>query len=108
MSMYFTVQNDQGGHPRWWLYSSNGQMVAHSGESFDSTYNAKRAAENFKANAKLWNYEVYADTGGSYRWRAKANNGQTVASSGESFYDRSNAQRAADNVKNNAGGASGP
>jgi uncharacterized protein YegP (UPF0339 family) len=104
----YTVQNDQGGHPRWWLYASNGKMVAHSGESFDSTSNAKRAAENFKANAKLWNYEVYADSGGNYRWRAKAANGAIVASSGESFDSKSNAQRAADNVKDNAGSASGP
>lgn len=106
--MNFTVGNDLGGYPRWWLYSSNGQVVAHSGESFDSTYNAKRAAENFKANASRWTYEVYADDGGSYRWRAKAGNGQIVASSGESFYDRSNAQRAANNVRDNAGSASGP
>jgi uncharacterized protein YegP (UPF0339 family) len=105
---YYTVQNDQGGHPRWWLHSSNHKMVAHSGEAFDSTYNATRAAEHFKANAGLWDYEVYADSGGSYRWRAKANNGATVASSGESFYDRANAQRAADSVKANAGSATGP
>jgi uncharacterized protein YegP (UPF0339 family) len=104
----YTVHNDQGGRPRWWLHASNGKMVAYSGEAFDSTWNAKRAAENFKASCSRWNYEVYADTGGSYRWRAKAGNGQTVASSGESFYDRSNAQRAADNVRANGGSASGP
>ena len=32
-------------------------------------------------------------------------NGQTVASSGESFASKSNAREAADNVKKNAGGA---
>ena len=69
---------------------------------------AKRAAEHFKVNATRWNYEVYADSGGNYRWRAKAGNGAIVASSGESFDSKSNAQRAADNVRDNGGSASGP
>lgn len=50
-------------------------------------------------------FEVYADTGGSYRWRLRASNGQLVASSGESFSSRANAERAAENVKANAGSA---
>jgi uncharacterized protein YegP (UPF0339 family) len=53
-------------------------------------------------------FEVYKDSGGNYRWRLTAANGQTVASSGESFASESNAKRAAENVKQNAGGASGP
>jgi uncharacterized protein YegP (UPF0339 family) len=40
----------------------------------------------------MWKFEVYADTGGHYRWRLKASNGQTVASSGESFASKSNAK----------------
>ena len=54
----------------------------------------------------MWKFEVYADTGGHYRWRLKASNGQTVASSGESFASKSNAKEAAENVKEHAGGAS--
>lgn len=53
----------------------------------------------------MWKFEIYADTGNRYRWRLKASNGQTVASSGESFDSRSNAKRAAENVKANAGSA---
>lgn len=106
--MRYYVGNDKGGRPRWWLYGGNDQIVATSGEAFDSLSNAKRAAENFKAGARAWNYEVYADAGGSYRWRAKSGNGAKVASSGESFASKSNAQRAADNVRDNAGGATGP
>lgn len=104
----FDVYADSGGKWRWRLIAGNGRRVAASGESFYDRSGAKRAAENFKGNARRWNYEVYADSGGSYRWRAKATNGQTVASSGESFDSRSNAQRAADNVRDNAGGAAGP
>jgi len=52
-----------------------------------------------------WKFEVYADSGGKYRWRLKASNGQTVASSGESFDSKSNAKESAANVKANAGSA---
>ena len=51
-------------------------------------------------------FEIYADAGGSYRWRLVSSNGQTVASSGESFASKANAIRAAENVRDNAGKAS--
>ena len=50
-------------------------------------------------------FEIYADASGSYRWRLVASNGQTVASSGESFASKASARRAAENVKENAGTA---
>jgi uncharacterized protein YegP (UPF0339 family) len=50
-------------------------------------------------------FEIYADASGSYRWRLVASNGQTVASSGESFASKANARRAAESVKANAGKA---
>jgi uncharacterized protein len=53
----------------------------------------------------MWKFQIYADSAGKYRWRLKAANGQVVASSGESFDSRSNARRAAENVKANVGGA---
>jgi uncharacterized protein YegP (UPF0339 family) len=36
-------------------------------------------------------FEVYAGSGGKCRWRLLADNGQNVASSGESFASKSNA-----------------
>ena len=50
-------------------------------------------------------FEVYADSAGKFRWRLKANNGEKIASSGESFNSRSNARRAAETVKSTAGSA---
>lgn len=44
-------------------------------------------------------FEIYADTSGKYRWRLRDGNSEKVASSGESFDSRSNAKRAAENVK---------
>jgi uncharacterized protein YegP (UPF0339 family) len=50
-------------------------------------------------------FEIYADAGGSYRRRLVASNGQTIATSGESFSSKANATRAAENVRDNAGAA---
>lgn len=82
--MYFSVGNDQGGQPSWWLYAANNKMVAWAGETFDSTSNAERAARSFKAGAATARYDVYKDAGGHWRWRAWRSSDK-VASSGESF-----------------------
>jgi uncharacterized protein YegP (UPF0339 family) len=97
-----------GGSYRWRLKADNGRNVASSGESFDSKSNATGAAQGFKMNAASATYEVYADTSGNYRWRAKAANGAKIASSGEAFASKQNAVDAAQNVKDNAGKADGP
>lgn len=105
--MYFTVTNTQGGEPSWWLYSNNNRMVAWAGETFASAANASRAAQAFKLGAASARYEVYQDTGNAWRWRAWRSSDK-VASSGESFDDKNNAERAAVNVRDNGGSASGP
>jgi uncharacterized protein len=74
---------------------------------FPSLSNAKRAAESFKAGAGTARFEVYLDKGTEYRWRAWRSSDK-VAASGESFYNESNAERAAKNVQTHAGGATGP
>jgi hypothetical protein len=50
-------------------------------------------------------FEIYADTGGGFRWRLVSSNGQTIASSGQSFASKANAVRAAENIRDNAAGA---
>jgi uncharacterized protein len=47
-------------------------------------------------------FEIYSDAAGKYRWRLKDGNSVIVASSGESFDSKSNATRAAQNVKDTA------
>ncbi|MGY3553399.1 YegP family protein [Williamsia sp. R60] len=104
--MYFSVGTTKAGEPSWWLYGNNHEKVAWAGETFASSYNADRAAKAFKAGARTATYDVYADAGGHWRWRA-IRGGNKVASSGESFASRSNAERAANNVRDNAGSATG-
>jgi len=105
--MYFVVGNTKGGDPSWWLYGGNNEMVAWAGEIFPTTTNAKRAAESFRVGAATARYEVYQDLGDKWRWRAWRSSDK-VAASGESFYSKYDAERAAANVRDNGGGATGP
>jgi|tagenome__1003787_1003787.scaffolds.fasta_scaffold20668508_2 uncharacterized protein YegP (UPF0339 family) len=98
----------QAAKTRWRTEATNGQTVSSSGDAFSSHGQADRAGNAFEQGAAKANFEVYADRGGTFRWRATARNGHTVASSGESFANRSNAKRAAENVQAKARGASAP
>jgi uncharacterized protein len=51
------------------------------------------------ANAK---FVIYKDKSEKYRWRLVSSNGQTTASSGESFGSHGDAKRAAEHVKEHA------
>lgn len=105
--MKFEVLNDTAGKPYWHLKSSNGEIVAWSGQRFSSHSAAHQAAQAFKVGAKTARYEPYLDDGGKWRWRAWRSSDK-VAASGESFYGKYEAERAAANVRDNAGSATGP
>lgn len=44
-------------------------------------------------------FEVWKDKKGEYRWRLKAKNGQTIASSGEGYKDKRNCMSGIEAVK---------
>lgn len=48
---------------------------------------------------RMAKFDVFKDLRGKWRWRLIASNGKKIATSGESFDSRSNAIRAARNVK---------
>jgi uncharacterized protein YegP (UPF0339 family) len=50
-------------------------------------------------------FGVDADSGVKYRWRLVSSNGQTTATSGESFSSKSSAKKAAEGVKASAADA---
>ncbi|HEV7719857.1 MAG TPA: DUF1508 domain-containing protein [Iamia sp.] len=47
-------------------------------------------------------FEIYKDSAGEHRWRLRDGNNQITATSGEAFASKSNAERAAENVKGDA------
>ncbi len=107
MAMKFLASNNTNGNPSWWLYGGNGELVAWAGETFDSLSNATRAAEAFKIGAASARYDIYQDTSGEWRWRAWRSSDK-VASGSEPFASKYNAERAAENVRDNARYATGP
>lgn len=104
--MQFEVYADTGGQYRWRLLSGSNKVAA-SGESFASRSNAERAANGFKAGAKTAKYTV-TGSGSSWYWNAKAANGEKIATGGESFVSEAGARRSYENVRDNAGSATGP
>lgn len=42
---------------------------------------------------------IYEDSGGEWRWRLRAGNGETVADSAEGYDSRYNAERAVHNLR---------
>jgi uncharacterized protein YegP (UPF0339 family) len=60
---------------------------------------ASDAKDDAKEVARAPKIQVYPGKSGRYRWRLKAANGKTVASSGESFASKSDALAAAESVK---------
>lgn len=65
MPAQFEVYEDKGGKYRWRLKAANGQIVASSGESFDSKSNARQAAEAVKESAASaeWSDHDVSDPG---------------------------------------------
>lgn len=55
----------------------------------------------------MWNYELFKDTSGHWRWHLLSH-GRKVATSGEAFASRYDAERSMIAVRENAGGASLP
>ncbi|MGD9891494.1 MAG: HVO_2922 family protein [Dehalococcoidia bacterium] len=47
-------------------------------------------------------FEVYRDAKSEYRWRLKATNGQTIATSGEGYSSRQSCLNGIESVKSNA------
>jgi uncharacterized protein YegP (UPF0339 family) len=105
---FFEVYADSAGRQRWRLNAANGRVVATSADTYVSSSNAKAAAERLRANARSYEFTADADQAGSYRWRARAANGHTIATSAESFASRQNAERAARAARDLASSAAGP
>jgi uncharacterized protein YegP (UPF0339 family) len=47
-------------------------------------------------------FEIYRDAKSEYRWRLKASNGQTIATSGEGYSSRQSCLNGIESVKSNA------
>jgi uncharacterized protein YegP (UPF0339 family) len=102
-SLTFEIYKDRSNEHRWRLKSSNGQVIAASGQGYKDKRDCKNAIERIKKDAatKL-KFETYEDNRGQSRWRLLATNGQNIASSGQGYKDKRDCEHAIDVIKKGA------
>lgn len=106
----FDVYEDNAGEYRWRLRGGNQQIIADSGEGYDSRDGAEEAVarvQKYSPEADVLDigrasFEIYEDSGGEHRWRLRHRNGNILMDSGEGYTDRSGARDGIESVKRNA------
>jgi uncharacterized protein YegP (UPF0339 family)/uncharacterized membrane protein len=95
----FEVYQDAAGGWRWRLVHRNGNILADSGEGYTRRNDANRAVDRIRDRLDDYEFEVYEDKGGDYRWRLQASNDEIVADSGEGYTERSEAESAVERIQ---------
>jgi uncharacterized protein YegP (UPF0339 family) len=93
--MTFEVYKGKNDQYRWRLKDGDA-TVATGGQGYKAKGDAKKGVASVQkaaANPKS-NFEVYEDDAKNQRWRLKASNGQTIASSSGSFKTKADAEKA--------------
>jgi uncharacterized protein YegP (UPF0339 family) len=101
-TLKFETYTDTKGESRWRLKSSNGQVIATSGQGYKDKRDCKNAIDRIKKDAKKLKFETYADAKGETRWRLKATNGQVIATSGQGYKDKRDSENAISVIKEGA------
>jgi uncharacterized protein YegP (UPF0339 family) len=97
----FEIYRDNAGEWRWRFVHKNGNILAAASEGYSRRRDAKRSIERIRdtvADADE-DFEIYEDNRGEYRWRLRAGNNEIVATSGEGYTERSEAQNAVERVQ---------
>jgi len=102
-ALAFAIYRDQKQEHRWRLKAPNGQVIATSGLVYKDKRDCKNAIDRIQKDAatKL-KFETYEDKAHEHRWRLKASNGQTIASSGQGYKDKRDCEHAIDVIKKGA------
>jgi uncharacterized protein YegP (UPF0339 family) len=101
-TLKFETYTDTKGEFRWRLKSSNGQVIATSGQGYKDKRDCKNAIERIKKDARTLKFETYADAKGESRWRLKSSNGQVIATSGQGYKDKRDSENAINVIKEGA------
>jgi uncharacterized protein YegP (UPF0339 family) len=102
-TLKFETYEDAKKEHRWRLKATNGQIIATSGQGYKDKRDCKNAIERIQKDAatKL-TFETYEDARQEHRWRLKATNGQTIATSGQGYKDKRDCENAIDVIKKGA------
>jgi uncharacterized protein YegP (UPF0339 family) len=100
----FEIYPDAKKEYRWRFKAGNGETLVTGGQGYKSKSSCQDAVEKIKANAATdkYQFEVYQDNAGKYRFRTIASNGQNVASSSQGYQSKADCQHAIDVLKKEA------
>ncbi len=104
-ALTFELYKDAGGDFRWRLKAGNGQVIATPGQAYKAKADAKAGVERIQKDAKDLTFELYDDAKKETRWRMKAKNGQVIATSGQGYKAKADAEKAVEEIKAGAAGA---
>ncbi|CCQ34568.1 hypothetical protein HLRTI_001603 [Halorhabdus tiamatea SARL4B] len=95
----FEIYEDAAGQYRWRLVHRNGNVLADGGQGYSRYHDARRAVDRLRENLDDYEFEVYEDAAGEFRWRLQSSNDRIVADSGEGYNDRDGAETAVERVE---------
>ena len=117
-SATFQVYRDAAEQWPWRLVHDNGNIIAEGGEGYTTKRRAVNGLESVKENAggasiegeverpgsgeSSATFEVYEDAAERWRWRLVHRNGNIVATGGQGYKSRANAEKGMRSVMRNA------
>lgn len=102
----FEIYSDKAEGFRWRLKAANGEILATSGQPYKAKADCKNGVERImKDAADKLKFESYEDSEKKFRWRLKATNGQTIASSSQGYKAKADCEKAINLIKKGAASA---
>ena len=98
----FEVYQDAAQEFRWRLKAGNGEVLATPGQGYKAKTDCQKGVERIKQEADKLAFEVYEDNSNEVRWRAKAANGQVVATSSQGYKTKADCEKAIDLIRKGA------
>jgi len=97
--MKFETFEDTKKEHRWRLKAANGMVVAVASEGYKAKADRDKAIALIKDGADKLTFEVFEDSAKEYRWRLKAGNGEILATAGEGYKNKTDAEKGKDLLK---------
>ena len=98
----FEVYQDASKDFRWRLKAGNGEVLATPGQGYKAKADCQKGVERIKTEADKLAFEVYEDNSNEFRWRAKAANGQVVATSSQGYKTKADCEDAINLIRKGA------
>jgi uncharacterized protein YegP (UPF0339 family) len=98
----FEVYQDASKEFRWRLKAGNGEVLATAGQGYKAKTDCQKGVQRIKTEYDKLAFEVYEDNANEFRWRAKAANGQVVATSSQGYKAKADCEKAIDLIRKGA------